>query len=207
MTARAPRSLLTAALVLGAAMIGAAFATGARATSTRPPAQPTAVAVVDVVDVLDGLNEKKVLEKRLQQSVADHQASLDKVVDQIKTAQEDLKTYKEGTPAYREKVRELLELNAVAEARKNILQRIVAFDKGDMLHDIYGKITVAVQKIAERSGYDIVLLDDSDFPLPSEAADSDMERAILTRSVLYRTDAVDITDQIITLMNNEFNAP
>lgn len=207
MTTRASRPLLTVALALGAALIGAAFATGANATNVRPPAQPTAVAVVDVVTVLDGLSEKAVMEQRLQQSVTDRQKQLDEVVAKIKTAQDDLKILKEGTPEYREKVRQLLELNAVAEARRNILQRIVAFDKGDMLRDIYTKITVAVQKIADRNGYDIVVLDDSNFPLPNEAADSDMERAILTRAILYRHDSVDITAQVITLMNNEFNAP
>lgn len=208
MTTRAPRPLFAIALTLGAALVGAAFATGASATSARPPAQPTAVAVVDVVAVLDGLSEKAVLEQRLQQSVTDRQAQLDEIITKIKAAQADLNgTLKEGTPEYREKVRQLLELNALAEARRNILQRIVAFDKGDMLRDIYSKITVAVQKIAERNGYDVVVLDDATFPLPAEAADSDMERAILTRSVLYRHDSVDITAQVVTLMNNEFSAP
>lgn len=200
------RTIFTA-LISGAiafAALSAAWTVGATANFNRPPAAPTAVATVDLVAVLEGLSEKAVLEQRLEQSLADRQAQLQTVVDQIKNAQADLQTISEGTAEYREKVRQVLELQAVAEARRNILQRIIAFEKGDMLRNIHGKIETTVTRISERDGYDVVLLDDSLFPLPPEAADRDIERAILTQTIVYRHNTVDITSQVINQMNNEF---
>ncbi|GJM19486.1 MAG: hypothetical protein DHS20C14_16990 [Phycisphaeraceae bacterium] len=206
MPTRKPSTLIIAVLSGAAAFaaLSVAWTAGATASANRPPAQPTAVATVDLVAVLEGLSEKAVLEQRLEQSLADREQQLKTVVDQIKNAQADLETLRAGTPEYREKVRQVLELNAVAEARRNILQRIIAFEKGDMLRQIHTKISATVEKIADRDGYDIVLLDDSGFPLPPEAADRDIERAILTRTIVYRFQNVDITEQIINQMNAEF---
>lgn len=205
-----PRTLATAlaGAALAFAALTAAWTAGATATTARPPAQPTAVATVDLVAVLEGLSEKAVLEQRLEQSLADRQKQLDTVVEQIKTAQADLDTLKQGTPNYREKVRQVYELRAVADARRNALQQIIAVEKGEMLTSIYAKITSAITKIAQRQGLDLVVLDDSSFPLPTSAPDRDVERAILTRSVVYRhPESIDITNDVVTLMNNEFNAP
>ncbi|MEQ8768944.1 MAG: OmpH family outer membrane protein [Phycisphaerales bacterium] len=195
-------AVISGAIAFGA--LSAAWTAGATASFNRPPAAPTAVATVDLVAVLEGLSEKAVLEQRLEQSLADRQAQLQDIVDKIKTAQADLQTLNEGTAQYREKVRQVLELQAVAQARRDILQRIIAFEKGDMLRSIHEKIEGTVTRISERDGYDVVLLDDSGFPLPAEAADRDIERAILTRTIVYRHGSVDITSQVINQMNNEF---
>jgi Skp family chaperone for outer membrane proteins len=72
---------------------------------------------------------------------------------------------------------------------------------------MYLKVTAAIESIANREGYDMVMLDDSLFPLPENAADPDVYRAVITKTVVYRKDSIDITNQVITLMNNEFNAP
>ena len=202
------RPLMTVAIALGGAFLGATtlVTTSAVAVNQRPPAQPTAVATVDLVRVLDELKEKGVLEERLQQSLSDRQAQLDDVVNKIKTAQADLETLKPGTAAHREKIRQIVELQAVGEARRNALQQIISLEKGEMLKTIYEKINAAIAKIAERDGWDVVLLDDSGFPLPNQAPDRDMERAILTRSVLYKHNSVDVTSRVITLMNNEFGS-
>lgn len=202
-----PRSTLLAtagAAALAFAALAAAFSAGATATTMRPPAQPTAVATVDLVAVLEGLSEKTVLEQRLEQSLADRQKQLDTVVEQIRTAQADLETLKAGTAGHREKVRQILELRAVADARRNALQQIISIEKGEMLQGIYAKITAAIAKLSERQGLDLVLLDDSAFPLPANASDRDIERAILTRSIIHRHNALDITQQVVQLMNNEF---
>ncbi len=69
------------------------------------------------------------------------------------------------------------------------------------------KVSNAISRIAEREGYDMVMLDDSLLPIPEEAADGDVYRAIITKGIIYRHDAVDITNDVVTLMNNEFTAP
>lgn len=193
-----------AVLALGAAVSLAWHANA----SSRPPATPTAVATVDLVSVLNGLEEKQVLETKLQASLDSRQKQLDDLVKQLETVQADIQTLSPGTDAYREKVRQLVELRNLAQTRRQILEQIIAAERATMLRDLYGKIAAAVQRISERDGWDIVLMDDSAFPLPQgDVSDRDMERAIVSRLIVYRHESVMITGEVVTLLNNEYKAP
>ncbi|MFT5424352.1 MAG: Skp family chaperone for outer membrane protein [Phycisphaerales bacterium] len=176
--------------------------------SSRPPATPTAVATVDLVTILSGLEEKQVLEAKLQVSLNSRQQQLDELVKQLEVVQADLKTLAPGTDAYREKVRQLVELRNLAQTRQQILEQIISAERAEMLRGLYIKITASVARISERDGWDIVLMDDSAFPLPQgDVSDRDMERAIVSRLIVYRHESVMITDSVVTLMNNEYQAP
>lgn len=198
-------------LILSAAALAialCAFAWNAGATSARASAQPTAIATVDIVKIFDGLDQREVLENDLNTRTQARQKQLDEVVNQIKVLQQNLSEFVDKTtPDYREQVRQLMELRAVAEARREALSQIVSIDLGSVRRDMYMKVAEAIESIANREGYDMVVLDDSLFPLPENAADPDVYRAVITKTVMYRKDSIDITDQVITLMNNEFNAP
>lgn len=198
--------LILSAVVLSVALC--AFAWNAGATSARVSAQPTAIATVDIVAIFDGLDEREVLENNLNTRTQARQEQLNEVVNQIQALQANLSEIADRTtPEYREQIRQLMELRAVAEARREALSQIVSIDLGSVRRDMYLKVTAAIESIANREGYDMVVLDDSLFPLPENAADPDVYRAVITKTVLYRKDAIDITNQVITLMNNDFNAP
>jgi len=187
-------------------LIGA-LAWTAGAVSSRPPAQPTAVAVVDIVDIINGLEEREVLEGQLNARMESRQSQLNEVVDELKALEEVIPMLTRGTDEHREKLREYLEKQAVAKARREALSQIVSIDMGNVMAGLFTKVEDAIARISEREGYDIVLLDDSKFPLPENAPDPDVYRAIITKSVVYRHDSIDITQRVITLMNNEYSAP
>ena len=185
----------------------AAFAWQAGANSSRPPAQPTAVATVDIVEIIDQLEERKVREDELEVNKNARQAQVDEVMNQLRTLRADLETLNPGTAEYKEKIREGMEMEAVVKARGDALNTILSIDRGNVTREMYNKISDAIERIADREGYDLVLFDDSLFPVPQDAPFSDIYRAIITRSVIYRHDGIDITEQVYTLMNNEFSAP
>ncbi len=204
-------SRFTFVVALGALVLGStAWHAGATAAAKRPPATPTAVAVVNLPSILTRLAERTVRQTELDDSAKTRQAQLDVLTERIKAVEADLHpengTVKPGTKEYREKVIELRELQVSVEARFKLLNQVLSFERGAVLRDLYLKIEVAVDKIAERDGYDIVLLDDTDFEIPQEAGQDDMNRAILSRSMLYAHESVDISDQIVRLLNNEFQA-
>ncbi len=199
-------TLLFAASILVLSL--SALAWRADATSTRPPAQPTAIATVDIVAVIDGLKEREVLEESLNVRTNARQEQLTEVVNQIKVLQQNIEESGDRTTdSYKEQVRQMMELRAVAKARSEALNQIVSIDLGTVRREMYNKVAEAINAIADREGYDLVLLDDSKFPLPENALDQDVYRAIITKSVMFRHDTIDITTDIITLMNNEFSAP
>lgn len=178
-------------------------------TNTRPQAAPTTVATVDIVSVFERLNERPVLEEQLQARLTNRQAQVEEIRTRLRTLREDIQTvHTPGTDAYYERVREFTELNAVAEARVRALEQIISIDQGTLRRELYEKIRQAVTRIAERDGIQIVFFDDSGFEIPSEnASNQEVFRAIVTKGVIYQHDSVDITDRVVTLMNNEYTAP
>lgn len=185
----------------------AAFVWQAGANSARPPAQPTAVATIDIVEVIDQLTERTVREAELEANKNTRQEQVNEVIGQLQTLQEDLKLLNRGTDEYKDKIRQAMEMQAVVKARGDALNQILSIDRGDMIREMYTKITDATARIADREGYDTVLFDDSLFPISEGIPFADVYRSIVTRSVIYRHDSVNITDQVITLLNNEFTAP
>lgn len=185
----------------------AAFAWQAGANSannTRPPAQPTAVATVDIVTIFDQLNELKDLESTLEERRVTSQNALEEVNNRLKNISADLEMMARGTEEHKEKVREAMELQAVYKARSEALNQILSIERGSMTRDLYNKVSDAIKRISEREGYDVVLFDDSTFIVPENAAYQDVYRAIVTRSLMYRHDGVDITGQVVSLMNSEY---
>lgn len=203
-------SRFSLALMLGAAVLGSAAWHAGASAAHRQPAAPTATAVVNLPNILEALAEREVRQRELDGSAQGRQAQLDALTERIKGIEADLDpesgTLKPGTSQYREKVIELRELQVSIEARFKLLNQVLSFERGAVLHDLYRKIEVAVAQIAERDGYHLVLLDDTDFSIPEEAGQDDMNRAILSRAMLYSHPATDISEQVITLLNNEFQA-
>jgi Skp family chaperone for outer membrane proteins len=203
------KSQSTIAFVAAIIMLSlSVFAWNASATAARKAAQPVAVATVDIVKIIDGLEERVVLEKDLQVRTDARQNQLNEVLEQLKILQANIEEAGDRTTdAYKEQVRQFYELRAVAEARREALSQIISIDLGSVRREMFLKVTDAVGRIAQREGYDIVMLDDSLFPLPENAADADVYRAIITKGIIYRQDTTDITDDVVTLMNNEFTTP
>jgi len=190
-----------------AAIVCATLVWHAGATASRPPATPVAVATVDIVQIINGLEERSVREEELNARRMTRQGQLEEVVEEIKALESDIQMLSQGTDERRDKIRELMELRAVAEARRNALSQIISIDMGNVMSELYTKVEDAISRIADREGYDIVLLDDSQLPLPDNAPDSDVYRAIITKGIVYHHDSTDITDRVVTLLNNEFSAP
>lgn len=202
------------AFILGlvGVLASAALFTGAAvATAVRPPAQPTAVAVVDIPAVLDGLEEKDRLEADLQQAIQDSRAKLEELTKEAETLQAQLDpntgVLKQGTPEYIRALGRLIELQAQIKARGAVLEQTLALRQGEMLRGLYQKIEAGIAKIAEREGFDIVLLNDATFPLSNPAAFNQSQGEILSRSVVYSHYDADITPAVVTLLNNEYAAP
>lgn len=184
-----------------------AFVWQAGANSVRPPAASTAVATVDIVMVIDGLKEREVREAQLENNKNARQAQLEEVAAQINILKADLEAGTRGTDEYKDKIRQAMEIQAVYEARGNALNQILSIDRGNVTREMYEKIIDSVSRISEREGYDTVLFDDSLFPILDDVPYQDVFRSIISRSVIYRHESVDITNQVITMMNNEFNTP
>jgi Skp family chaperone for outer membrane proteins len=207
-TSDAPRTAHIGLLALLIALLAGGLFVDARQAdaSAVQQAGPSAVAVVDLTRLLDGLDERAALEQELNQEIEQRQAELDRVTGAIERMGQDIQTLAEDDPNRTQRIRELRMKEIEARALRNFIQEELSLEKGRMLGNLFNKIQNSVADIAARDGWDLVLIDDSSLELPSQVNEQQMLQLVLSRRVLAAGERVDITDDVRTLMNNRFNA-
>ncbi len=197
------RVLVLAALLAcaGLALIGArAAATAAR---FGPPAAPV-IAVVDLDSVLQGLNEKKDREAALQTTLKDLQSRVNALGEEAKNEQAKLEQATDAQkPALAKALREKI---IRAEFEKQYSEKILTEMSGEVIREIYLKIDNATERLAKQNGYQLVLASDEKNPVPDRGSTSDILRSIASKRMLFVDPSLDITQEVITLMNNEYAA-
>ncbi len=204
--ARIIRSPLAAAIIVGAGLV----AGNAMRVSARPAPAPAAssVAIVDLATLMDGLEELKQKNAEVGAKGAQYQKQISDLNDQIKQVEQDLDVNIPKDDAKRrvEALGHRAELISLRDARKNGLQAQFDLEKGDVLRSIYNKSLAAVDTFARQEGYDYVLLNDTSMTLPPGATFRDYSDMIERRRILYARQGVDVTDRIVTIMNNDYAA-
>jgi Skp family chaperone for outer membrane proteins len=206
-------------------ILGALAAAGLRAqpaANQTPPAQPVArvagptrVAVVDAAAVLKALTETKDLQTRLEARLADARKQVEDVQAQIKKINADLELKKDKTaPDARDLAAKAYVLATQDRATRDALGQLIDEENGASVRTIYLKILDATQRVAARDHWDLVLSDDRSLIPPETIKDangrerpitgSDVTRFAEQRQVLAASPGIDITQDVITQMNNEY---
>ena len=170
--------------------------------------QPPRVAIVDVFRVLNGLQETKDLKKKLDSRGEELVKSLKERETNLKAKRDDFRQLKADDPTRRDKYFEVLKLEQSLDADRAIAERLLNFEGGDMRAGQWQKIVAAVGRIAARDKYDLITQDDRSQELPAQGTDDEMRSAMLVRKrILYAApQGIDITDQVISMLNNDYNA-
>ena len=193
------------AAVLAVALAAVGLASWrAGASSSAIAAAPTAVGVVNVEKILNGLDELTQKNAELKSRVEERQKDLDDLVKQMDNLKAKLDEIPREQEDQRRTVRaQLYELQAVAASRKDVYQSLINIEKGEILKPLYDKLALAVGEVADKEGYDVVLFDDRGMQVPDDV-DRVVNAAIQGKKVLYASTQIDLSDQVITLMNNKF---
>ncbi len=174
------------------------------------PASPPVVAVVRIDPLFDGLKQK-----------ADAAAAVEQLQGEIEA---EAKIRREAAEALTEQhsnavdatQREALFDKIALETLKNAswleaAKQELEVDKAVRLQDLYKKVYDAINSLALTEGYDLVIVDDSGAELPFERKSRVVPQVqviqkLAMRKVLYVNPTLDVTDDLIMRMNNEFNA-
>lgn len=204
------RSFVVVSLCLAAGLAGVFAgerrASGAAEGVATTRASATAVAIVDLERVMNGLAEKKKREEDMRALIAQRQATLDDLKKQLDGLTKQMELIpKDDRLKLREIKQKQIEIAATAEARKQALQTLIALETGEILREIYMKINGSITRVAEKDGWDLVLLDNRSIEIPDALTDREINFIIQSRTVLHAANSVDISDDIITMMNAEYD--
>lgn len=200
---------LLAALVLGAGAASVVLSPSTSiATTQAGSASPHRVAVVDLERLINGLKETEERNKELETKAGDWQKELDALTERLKSAETELNTVvpKGDNAQRRQKLREYLELRNQAQTRQRFYQELIELERGNIISGMYGKVQAAVAAVAKADNIDAVLLDDRKIEIPDNAPLGQVNGTLQSKKVLFAADHLDITDRVLTRLNNDFNA-
>ena len=197
--------------IMVAVALATTFAYQAMATRSLFMA-PTTVVVVDLPAVLGGLQQRSAAETELAAMGERIKAEGEKWQAEL----EAMNTQFEEIPETDIAARDALEDKFARKALEfQEWQRYKAeqadIEKSLLMQDLYRQIREAISEMAEIEGYDIVLMDDSEQelilnPEARISRDGQVRQQIRSKRVLFSKPAVDITEELIERMNNEFAA-
>lgn len=176
----------------------------------RAPATP--VATIDLVSVITQLQEFEDMEDRIKAEGEKKTAEIDRLTEEIEGLQEDLKPLDPNSDAYDQTFRELNMKAGFRELRGTMLIRWQAEDNARVLTELYEKALQAVEAVAKRDGWEIVIHAGQSLTVPrnpnvrAEAAMDFVENFIQTRRVIYSGESVDISNSVVQHMNNQYAA-
>ncbi|MEM6332465.1 MAG: OmpH family outer membrane protein [Planctomycetota bacterium] len=156
------------------------------------------VAVVDLREVLENLNERTEIEARARIDAQGAEAERARRVREIESLRGELNMLASGSDARRAKEDEIVlrqaELQAYATVQGNKLQR----DQGEAIQALRTKMEQAVQDVAEEQGIDIVFTRAIQVTIPGPDG---RPRSVPAPQVVWAADSADITAQVIDRMN------
>ncbi len=194
--------MLVAALLVGT--WAASFGIGRLQAQAAGPADKTAVAVLNLQDVLGQLNENNAFQADITAKNGQIQAELTRRQNAVQQMQNDLELLDADSDAYKQKEDQIFDALIELRTWQSIQEQRNILEQRTHLANLYRKIVQAGAAIAEQRGFDLVLLD-TQVPDLDRLNPEQLLNAIATRKVLYHTDEVEITRGVIERMNTEWN--
>jgi len=208
------RSLLTGIVLGGTAALVVGYGP---ALAQQAGIKPAVIATVRLSVVMEKLDQRAEASARLatmsQQVRADEakrKEELQKMQDQLDQMRKDLGD--KPAPPEAVSLQETLALNTLRfQAWSRFTLDKVDIENSLTLQDLYRSVKLAAAQMASANGYDLVIVDDSQLEIQT-SNDSRTPRTtqvmsqISSRRILHSNPNIDITDELITRMNNAYKA-
>ena len=128
---------------------------------------------------------------------------MDGIDRKVKDAQEALKVLPEDSPESRQKYDELRRLTVDLRVEAEWAQQRIDEKRGEIYATLFRKINDGAGRLAKQSSYDLVLSSDAGAEIPRRGTEQNVRAMIVSRRVFYASDAVDATNDLIQMLNNE----
>lgn len=206
-TLKRPWNPLTAALLCVIVAIVAYQASAVRLEPFPAPAPqnpvPTSIATFDLERTFNALEEKKAADAELKRLAEDMKKQSDVLAKGLKAMETELMDLQAGMPQHKEMMEKLAEGSHNYQAQLEFFRAKIDIDGARMMRQVYQSIRLAAEQLAKERGYTVVLVNDSISTIPPGTVE-EVTRQISARRMVYASTQVDVTDELIGRMNNEF---
>ena len=169
-------------------------------------AKPTAVAVIDLQQVMSQVKEAQALQAEAQARGQDIQAEEERRRQEIQQLSGELDLFPPGSEQWEQKEQEvrkkLIELEVWLEHTRQQAQR----EQARQIAQLYQKAADTAGAVAADNGFDMVIQEGA---LPEQLDNlnrQQLSNVLSNRKVIWARDGMEITQQVITRMDNQFQA-
>jgi Skp family chaperone for outer membrane proteins len=178
------------------------------ATAVRPLLRrPSVIVTVDLERVLEGLNKRADDDAELQKLAMSYQAEDIAKKEEIANMEDSMADLIDQRQLL-DKEEEIALATLRRQAWLNFIGEKLDVEESLMLQDLFREIQKAAEEMSKTEGFDVVLLDDSSLQLA--VIERDVRRVIQikeqlrARNLLFASQITDISDDLITRMNNAY---
>lgn len=172
--------------------------------------QPAVVAVVDIDKLIKGLKQSADAKIKVKVRAQSNDAELEKRKEKLISLQDELKDIVDQEK--RLNISDEIGLkNLELKSWVSSATRQAESEKGALLQELYKKICNEVSAMSKANGYTLVILDDSNpqvefNPGSRVVPQVQILQQVTSHKILFADPTIDITNQLITRMNNAFKA-
>ncbi|HIA72447.1 MAG TPA: OmpH family outer membrane protein [Phycisphaerales bacterium] len=180
------------------------YAAVASSSQLRPP---TVVVTFNIEQVTADLTERGDAEVKLRKlitNIEDEKKLKFKAIEELNVAIESAADADRGVLLEN---LDKLKLSAISFQRFAVSQ--IDIERSLMFRDLYQKIKKSVGEVADENGYDLVLISDNTReilvnPNAKVSREFQVREQIEVKRIMFASDQIDITEQIVTHMNLEW---
>lgn len=165
-------------------------------------AVPTRVGLIDMAYVFKNYDKFKTLRDDLKTEIQTSDQKAKSMAGQLKTIQDQLKMYNEGSPEYLAKEKELASLASDFEAFRKVAQRDFLRKEADIYKTVYMEVSDAVKLYAEHYKYAVILRFNRESI--NDAKNPETVLQSMNRQVVYHYSKHDITDSVLRYLNQNY---
>ena len=172
---------------------------GKSTAKSQPEILPVRIAVVSMRKVLAESEKNAEFEKSITAEGEKIKESLMELEEEIIQGREVLRRFKPTSSDYQKRSQDLIEKEISLEAKNKSFQQQFSARQQTWAEETFKAVLKVVDKVAKSKGYDMVLAKE-DYQWPAINA-NELMIVIKTSKVLYSSDEMDITDDVLIAWN------
>lgn len=170
--------------------------------SAQEAAAPSQVGLIDMAYVFKNYEKFKALREDLKSEIQGSDQKAKSMATQIKTVQDQLKTFNEGSPEFLAKEKELASLASDFEAFRKVAQRDFLRKEAEIYKTVYMEVSDAVKLYAQHYKYAVILRFNRESI--NDAKNPEGVLQSMNRQVVYHYAKYDITDAVLKYINQRY---
>ncbi len=160
------------------------------------------VGVVDIRKVYESYERAKDFRNQIQEKKSEAQSKIQEISDKLNQIQEELNDLEPLSDLWKKRAKKFYQLKSERQMMQDLWKQDTKKLLSETSSEIYQNIREVIEEYGEENGYDLILKVNKSAIGSGEV--SDINQQIATRSVLHFSDEMDLTDQISSILNEQY---